>query len=152
PGAGAVEAFRQTVHLTGSLNWDYVLGPSGSLFAGVADDLGRVASLAVVALFVAGLATCALRAARGARRVAGWPWLAFDDDGARRALLLVWLVCVWLAHVVSAPSRVFPHYLLVSYPVSFLVAALGLSDLVAPTRSRRAATGLVVAVAAVYVA
>ena len=155
PGAGTVEAFRQTVDLMGALNWGYLLGPSQAAFtadAGAIDDVARVASLAVAALLVAGLATCIVRIARSTRRVHGPPWVALDDDAARRATLLLWLACLWLAYVVSATGRVFPHYLLVGYPISFLVAALGLSDLAASARLRAVAAAGVVTVAAVYVA
>ena len=129
PGAGTVEAFRQTVHLTGALNWGYVTGVNRALFAsdaGAAWTLARAASFVVAALLVLGLATCAVRAVRGARRVTGWPWVELTKEASWRALMLVWLVALWLAYVVSATGRVFPHYLLVSYPVSFVVAALGL--------------------------
>jgi 4-amino-4-deoxy-L-arabinose transferase-like glycosyltransferase len=160
PGAGALEALRQTVNLLGGLNWDYLAGPTEPLLAsdaGAAWTLGRAASVVLAVLLLAGLVACAARAVRGARRTTSWPWLELDPAAARAALLLVWLAGAWLSHAFSATDRVFPHYLLVTYPVSFAVAAIGLSDAVglARGRSRPAvliAAGGVVAIAACYIA
>src|SRR5262249_61758622 len=70
-----------------------------------------------------------------------------------RATRLVWLLGAWLSYFASATGRVFPHYLLVTYPVSFTVQALALSDGAALARGRlgRAATGVAVATLAVAV-
>jgi hypothetical protein len=75
-------------------------------------------------------------------------------DTARRALLVVWLVGICLAYVSSSRSGVGPHYLIISYPVSFLLAALGLGDLAALLRRRAALVSLAAAgaIAAAYVA
>ena len=74
--------------------------------------------------------TSAVRVVRGARRARGWPFVELDTDGVRRALLLVWLGGVWLSYATSSSDRVYPHYLITVYPISFAVPALGLSDLV----------------------
>ena len=155
PGAGLIEAIRQTTHLLGAANWDYVLGPSHAVFvadAGRAWGLGNDASLLAIILLAVGIATCAVRVARGTRRRRGWPWVELDAAGGRRALLLVWLAGLWLSYATSAPDRVFPHYLIVSYPVSFAVQAVGLADVVAAARARFrrvAALGAITAVALV---
>ena len=153
-GAGSLEAIRQTVNISGSLNWDALVGASNALLvsdAGVAWTLGRAASFLAAALLVAGLVTCATRVVRGTKRVARWPWLELDPDTARRALLLAWLGGIWLSYVGSATGRVASHYLIVSYPVTFVVQALALSD-VARGRLRPAAAVVAVAVAAAFVA
>ena len=71
----------------------------------------------------------------------------------RRALLLVWLGGVWLSYATSSSDRVYPHYLITVYPISFAVAALGLSDLVAlaGARSRAAAAAAIAVLAFVLV-
>jgi hypothetical protein len=155
-GAGSLEAARWTAWITGGFEWDYVSGASQSLFAdeaGAAWTLGQVASLLAVALLVVGFVTCSVRIARGTRRAAGWPGLELDPDAARRALLLIWLLGAWLSHGASATGHVFPHYLLVTYPVSFVVQALALSDAAALARGSlgRAATGAAAATLAVTV-
>jgi hypothetical protein len=150
-GAGTVEAVRQTMRLTGAFNWGYVVSFSQAAIeddAGAAWTLGRIASFLAAALLVAGLVTCAVRVARSTRRAGGWPWFELDVDAARRALLLVWLTGVWLSYVASATGRVFPHYLLVTYPVSFVVQGLALSDLArlrAETAAAAAATAILIA-------
>lgn len=156
PGEGSLEAVRWTARITGGFEWDFVSGASRSLLAEEADaawTLGQFASLLAVALFAAGFVTCSVRIARGTRRAASWPWLELDPDAARRALLIVWLLGAWLSHGASATGRVFPHYLLVTYPVSFAVQALALSD--AATLARRglgrAVTGAAAATLAVIV-
>ena len=69
-----------------------------------------------------------------------WPWLALTPSGASRALLLVWLVGVWLSLAPTASDRIYPHYLIVTFPVIFAVQALALSDLVGAARCRPLAT------------
>jgi hypothetical protein len=95
--------------------------------------------------------TSAVGVARGAQRVRRWPLVELEEDAARRALLLVWLVGIWLSYLSSRASGVGPHYLIVSYPVSFVLAALGLVDAASFLGDRGAAV-LVPAVAAVIVA
>jgi 4-amino-4-deoxy-L-arabinose transferase-like glycosyltransferase len=150
-GAGTVEAFRQTLRLTGAFNWRYVVGPSQAAIehdAGAAWTLGRIASVLAAGLLVAGLLSCAVRVTRGTRRASRWPWFELELDAARRALLLVWLTGVWLSYVSSATGRVYPHYLLVTYPASFVVQALALSELSrhgAETAAAAAATAIFIA-------
>jgi len=139
-GEGAVEAVRQTVHLVSTTGWSFVTGATHE--GGAWWTLGRSAGFAVVAAFVVGLVTCTLAAAR--RR---------DLAGARRALLVVWLLGIWLSYVTSARDRVQPHYLIASYPVSLAVAGIGLSDAVGLVRGpRRAAARTAAAVAVALVA
>jgi hypothetical protein len=71
-------------------------------------------------------------------------------DTARRALLVVWLVGICLAYITSSRSGVGPHYLIVSYPVSFLLAALGLQD--ASRRSAAVSLGTAGAIVVAFVA
>jgi hypothetical protein len=104
-------------------------------------------------LLVLGLATSAYTVVKGAHRLPRAPWVGLELSASRRALLLAWLGGIWLTYVTSAPGRLAPHYLIVTYPVSFVVQALGLSDLVAVRRVvlQRAAvpSALVVMAAAV---
>jgi len=130
-GTGTIEAIRQTVHLVGAGGWSFVVGASRSAFAhdaGAAWTFGRVAGVAVVVLLALGMLTSAVVVARGVGRVRRWPLVELEEDAARRALLLVWLVGIWLSYLSSRASGVGPHYLIVSYPVSFVLAALGLVD------------------------
>jgi hypothetical protein len=106
---------------------------------------------------VLGFFTSAIRVGFGVGRRRGWPWVELDVAARRRALLLVWLLGIWLAYLTSATDVVFPHYLIVTYPVSFAVAALGGADVVRVLRARvrfvTAAVGIAaVAVVAGYVA
>ena len=50
--------------------------------------------------------------------------------------MLTWLVGISLSYATSAAYRVYPHYLIVSYPVVFGVQGLGLADLAATLRHR----------------
>ena len=56
------------------------------------------------------------------------------SSAARRLVLIGWIVGIWLSYVTSATERVFPHYLIMTYPVSFVLVALGAQDLVAIAR------------------
>jgi hypothetical protein len=153
-GSGTVEAIRQTVHLVGAGGWSFVTGASRSAFAddaGAAGSAGRVAGVAVVVLLGLGMLTSAIVVAPGVHRVRRWPLLELEEDAARRALLLVWLVGIWLSYLSSRASGVGPHYLIVSYPVSFVLAALGLVDATRFLGDRGTAV-LVPAVAAAIVA
>ena len=153
-GTGTIEAIRQTVHLVGAGGWNFVVGASRRAFAddaGAAWTVGRVSGAAVVVLLVLGMLTSAVVVARGVGRVRRWPFIELDEDAARRALLLVWLVGIWLSYLSSRSSGVGPHYLIVSYPVSFVLAALGLVD-AARFLGDRSAAVLVPAVAAVVIA
>jgi hypothetical protein len=149
--SGLLEAVRQTVRILGVGNWDYVVGASHAQLAdeaGTAWRLARIAAVAAAVLLAVGLVTCAVRVVRGRRPSRRWPFVELEIRAARRALLLAWLAGIWLSYATSARDRVLPHYLIVTYPVSFAVAALGLSDLVALARPRFRAGALAVGVAA----
>jgi len=138
-GAGTVEAMRQTIDLLGAWNWGYVVGQSRSGLvadAGWAWTWGRWASALTAALLVVGFLTCAFRIAFGAARRRGWPWVDLDVVALRRALLLVWLLGIWLSYATSATDQIYPHYLIVTYPVSFAVVALAVADVVGVLRGR----------------
>jgi 4-amino-4-deoxy-L-arabinose transferase-like glycosyltransferase len=152
-GAGTIKAVEETARLVGARGWSYVTGPSQALFeddAGWAWTAGRLASLAAIALLALGIVTSLVQIVRSGGFRRRWPFVELGIDGARRALLLVWLGGIWLSYAGSATSRVYPHYLIVTYPVVFAVQALGVSDLVAgaPGRVRRIAAGAAIAVAA----
>lgn len=154
PGAGAVEAVRQTVHLLGVGGWKFVTGSNQTVFAheaGWAWTLGRTTGAAAVVLFAFGLVTCLISVLRNTHRRHGWPLIELTPDAARRALFLTWLVGVWLSYALSSTEKVAPHYLILTYPVTFIVIAIGLSDTVSFTRDRyrRRATLASVAAAAV---
>ena len=160
-GAGSVEAIRDTFHVIGAGGWSYVVGPSRAGFmreAGSAWTLGRDAGSVAAGLFVLGLVTSTVRVGRGAHLSRAYPFVELDIDGGRRALILVWIAGIWLSYATSATDRVLPHYLIVSYPVSFAVQGLGLSDLVSMVRGRFrfeaviVASGVLVAILAGYVA
>ena len=160
PGAGTVEAIRETARLAGDTGWNYVVGRSQALFvddAGWAWTLGRGAGLLAAGLLLLGLVTCSVCVVRGARLRRAWPPVELDLEEAQRALLLVWLVGIWLSHSLSATEKVAPHYLIVTYPVTFAVMALGLADAFgfARGRARRvaaiAAAGLIAAIAVAFV-
>jgi Dolichyl-phosphate-mannose-protein mannosyltransferase len=154
PLAGTGEAILQTVRLTGDWGWHYVVGTSQALFAadaGRARTLGEVASGLAAALLALGLVTCVVRVVHGTSRRRGWPFVELDEAAGRRALLVVWLAGVWLSHATSATNRVFPHYLIVTYPVSFAVQAVGLSDVLAATRGRHHRLGVTAAAAVVAI-
>jgi hypothetical protein len=154
-GSGTGRAIRQTLDIDGGWNWDYELGASHRAFhaeAGWAWSYETWASALTAALLLLGFYTCAIRAGLGARLSRSWPWLLLDLAARRRAVLLIWLVGVWLSYATSDPGRVFPHYLIVNYPISFAVAALGLADVVSAMRSRvRFASGAALALTAAVV-
>jgi hypothetical protein len=54
----------------------------------------------------------------------------------RRALLVVWIGGVWAAFAAARLDQIYPHYLVITYPVSFVLIAIALEDL-----SRAAARG-----------
>ena len=158
---GPVDAVRQSFRLVGVGDWMYVVADSMSSFvadAGPRWKVARGASIVAATLFALGLATCALCVARGAGRSRRWPWFELRPDGAARALLLVWLAGVWVTYATPATDVLFPHYLIVTFPVSFAVQALALADLVGALRSgfQRVATigaiATLVVVSAAYTA
>jgi 4-amino-4-deoxy-L-arabinose transferase-like glycosyltransferase len=151
-GAGSIEAIVETARIVGGTDWSYVTGASQTLFeadAGSAWTAGRLASLAAIALLALGIVTSLVHVARGGHVRRRWPFVELDIDGARRALLLVWLAGIWLSYVGSATSQVYPHYLIVTYPISFAVQAVGVSDLAAAGRGRLPRIATVAAVTAV---
>jgi hypothetical protein len=83
-----------------------------------------------MALLGLGLVTCAIRVARGARATHRWPWVDLEPASAVRALLLAWLGGIWLTYAAPSTDQLFPHYLIVTFPISFTVQALALADLV----------------------
>ena len=105
--------------------------------AGPAWRVARGASTVAAALFLLGLVTSALCVVRGARTSRRWPWLALAPAGASRALLLVWLAGIWLSYATPRGDRLYPHYLIVTFPVIFAVQALALSDLAGAVRRVR---------------
>ncbi|MGZ4317348.1 MAG: hypothetical protein ACXVRS_16185, partial [Gaiellaceae bacterium] len=101
------------------------------------------AGILVIVLLVVGMGTSLAGVVRDGRHP--------EIDTARRALLVIWLVGICLAYITSSRSGVGPHYVIVSYPVSFLLAALGLADTASLLR-RRSATIAVVTTAAIAAA
>jgi 4-amino-4-deoxy-L-arabinose transferase-like glycosyltransferase len=144
PGTGAIEAVRQTINLVSAEGWGSVTGAQHQ--AGAAWTLGRAAGIVVIVLLLLGIVTLLARMLRQGRH----PTI----DTARRALLVVWLIGLCLAYITSSRSGVGPHYLIVSYPVSFLLVALGLADATALVRRRSSliSLGVAAAIAAAFVA
>jgi hypothetical protein len=157
PGSGTFEAIEQTARILGAANWGYVAGRSRAQFAsesGGSWTVGQWAGALAVALLAVGIVTCIVRVVRGGRLARRRPFMELDLDAARRAVLLAWLGGIWLSYATSARSLVFPHYLIAAYPISFAVAALGLSDLASLARPRRraaATAAAAVALAAIVV-
>ena len=143
-GQGTIDAIRETINLASAEGWGFVTGAHHQ--GGAPWTLGRAAGIVVLALLAAGVATSIVRIVRDGRH----PQL----DTARRALLLIWLVGPCLAYITSGRHAVAPHYLLVSYPVSLLLAALGLEEIASLVRGRAAVVSLVAAgaIAAAFVA
>jgi 4-amino-4-deoxy-L-arabinose transferase-like glycosyltransferase len=138
PEPGPVEAVRQSIRLVGVGDWEYVAADSMASFvrdAGPTWKVARGASVVTATLFVLGLITCALCVVRGARTHRRWPWMELGSASASRALLLVWLAGVWLTYATPATDRLYPHYLIITFPVTFAVQALALADLVGTLRS-----------------
>jgi 4-amino-4-deoxy-L-arabinose transferase-like glycosyltransferase len=144
PGGGTIEAIRQTIHLVSAEGWTFVTGSRHQ--SGAAWALGRAAGIVVIALLLLGMATSVARVVRDGRHL--------QIDTARRALLVVWLVGLPLSYIASSRGGVGPHYLIITYPVSFLLAALGLADAASLVRRRPTALSLagVTAIAAAFVA
>lgn len=136
-GTGTLEAIRQVVNLVSAQGWTFVTGAQHQ--QGAAWALGRAAGIIVIVLLAVGIVTTLARVVRDGRRP--------GVDTARRALLVAWLAGICLAYVTSSRSGVGPHYLIISYPVSFLLAALGLDDAASLVRRRSAAVSLPLAAA-----
>ena len=136
-GTGTIEAVRRTIDLASAEGWSFITGAHHQ--SGAAWTLGRTAGIVVIVLLVVGMVTSLARIVRDGRHP--------EIDTARRALLLIWLVGICLAYITSSRSGVGPHYLIVSYPVSFLLAALGLDDAVSLLRRRSAVISLTTAAA-----
>lgn len=143
-GTGTIEAIRVTFHQVSAGGWSFLTGAQHQ--GGAPWTLGLVAGYVVVALLVLGMVTSLVRVVRDGRHP------GTDTEG--RALLLVWLAGLWLSYIGSSRSGVGPHYLIVSYPVPFLLAALGLHDVAAlvPRRSSVISLAVAAAVAAAFVA
>lgn len=136
-GTGTIEAARQTINLASAEGWGFETGAHGQ--HGTAWALGRIAGFAVIVLLAIGIAVSVAHVVRDGRQP--------ELDTARRTLLVVWLVGICLAYVTSTRSGVGPHYLIISYPVSFLLAALGLGDLATAAGRRRQTVTLGIAAA-----
>jgi hypothetical protein len=137
--SGPVGAFRLSLELVGAGGWEYVTGDSQTLFAQDAEPfwtLARLASVVAAALFVVGLVTSAVCVVRNARFARRRPWLELSPAAARRLLLLVWLAGAWLVYAAPSSDRLYPHYLILTFPVPFVVLALGLADLTGAIRTR----------------
>lgn len=144
-GTGAIEAVRQVINLVSAHDWRFITGAPHE--GGAAWTLGHAAGVVCIVLLALGIVTTLARVVRDGRRP--------EIDTARRAFLVVWLVGICLAYIGSSRSGVDPHYLLVSYPVSFLLIALGLGDaaaVVAPRSTAAVSLGVAAAVAAAFVA
>jgi 4-amino-4-deoxy-L-arabinose transferase-like glycosyltransferase len=143
-GTGTIEAARQTIHLVSAEGWSFLTGAQHQ--GGAAWTLGRTAGIVVIVLLMLGMVTSLVRVVRDGRH----PGI----DTERRALLVVWLVGIWLAYISSSRSGAGPSYLIVTYPVSFLLAALGLDDAAGVVGRRSAVISLAAtaAIAAAFVA
>ena len=143
-GGGTIEAIRQTIHLASAEGWTFITGAQHQ--GGAAWTLGRAAGIVVLVLLAVGIVTSIARVVRDGRHP--------ERDTARRALLLVWLFGIPLSYVTSSRSGVGPHYLIITYPVSFLLAALGLADVTSLLRRRAAVVSIAAgaAIAAAFVA
>jgi hypothetical protein len=139
PESGPVDAFRVTLQVVGVGDWEYVAGDSLTPLARDAEPawtLARGAGAVAAALLILGLVTSAACVARNARLSRRRPWLELGPAAATRALLLVWLAGIWLVYAAPASDRLYPHYMIVTYPVSFVVLAVGLADLTGAVRAR----------------
>src|SRR6266851_5814926 len=136
-GTGTIEAVRRTIDLVSAEGWSFVTGAHHQ--GGAAWTLGRTAGIVVIVLLVVGIVTSLARIVRDGRHP--------EIDTARRALLLIWLVGLCLAYVTSSRRGVGPHYVIVSYPVSFLLAGLGLVDAASLLQRRSAVVSLATAAA-----
>ena len=143
-GTGTIEAIRRTIDLVSTEGWSFVTGAHHQ--TGAAWTLGRAAGIVVIVLLAVGMVTSFARIIRDGRHP--------EIDTARRALLLIWLVGICLAYITSSRSGVGPHYVIVTYPVSFLLAALGLEATTSLVRRRSAFVALTaaIAIAAAFVA
>jgi hypothetical protein len=139
-GTGTIEAVRRTIDLVSTEGWSFVTGAHHQ--TGAAWTLGRAAGIVVIVLLAVGIVTSLARIIRDGRHP--------EIDTARRALLLIWLAGICLAYITSSRSGVGPHYVIVSYPVTFLLAALGLEY--AASLVRRRSTVISLASAAAIVA
>jgi 4-amino-4-deoxy-L-arabinose transferase-like glycosyltransferase len=145
-GEGTATAAWRTIRVTGATGWDNVAGSSTDLIRsemGVGWTLGAIASVTSGLLLLVGVASIALQLARTARGGRTWPFVSLPLNSERRAVLLVWLVGVWLTYALTPRSQVHLHYLIVTYPVSFAVQGVLLSDLtrLKLTRARPVALG-----------
>jgi hypothetical protein len=139
PESGPVDAFRVALRIVGVGDWEYLTGDSLTPFARDAEPVwtvARAAGVVAAALLVLGLVTSAVCVVRNARVTRRRPWLELEVAAARRALLLVWLAGACLVYAAPASDRLYPHYLIVTFPVSFVVLALGLADLRGAVRGR----------------
>jgi 4-amino-4-deoxy-L-arabinose transferase-like glycosyltransferase len=154
PESGPVDAFRVALRIVGVGDWDYVAGDSLTPLARDAEPawtLARGAGVVAAVLLVLGLVTSAVCVARNARIARRRPWLELDLAASRRALLLVWLAGVCVVYAAPASDRLYPHYLIVTFPVSFVVLALGLADLTSAVRGRLGRAAWIGAAATVVV-
>ncbi len=155
PGAGSLEAVRETARIVGGAGWDYVTGASAAdvrELAGAGWTLGRLASAFTAVALLAAVAWFSVSAFRRSRRAPGFPFVALAADRERRAVLAVWLVCAWASFAASTPNDVYPHYLIVAYPIAFATVGVFLSDLALAARSRAPQAALAVAGAVALVA
>ncbi len=147
-----LEAISYTAEIIGASGWSYVTGGSQVAFArtaGAAGTAGQSASVLAQALLLAGFVATAVRVVYRAGLARSYPFVKLSPDDERRAVLLLWLGGIWLAFAVVPLKRVYPHYFILTYPVSFAVIAVALADLamVVPARAGRVARYAIAAVA-----
>jgi 4-amino-4-deoxy-L-arabinose transferase-like glycosyltransferase len=137
-GTGLIEAIRRTINLVSAEGWSFVVGSHHQ--PGLAYDLGRIAGIGVIVLLGVGILTSLAILHRR------------DTEAVRRGLLVVWLAGVWLTYIPKSSSVVWPWYLIVTYPVSFVLAALGLADLARLVRGRAGVAASLIAGSAIATA
>jgi 4-amino-4-deoxy-L-arabinose transferase-like glycosyltransferase len=150
-GQGAIEAVRQTVYIVSAGNWGYVAGPSRVLLqheAGWEWTVGRIAGFVSVGGCLLGMLSSLVVIGCRTRLRRGWPFVLFDLDAERRLVLLVWILGIWLSYVDSTRDRVLPHYLIAIFPIPFVLAGLGISDVASLARGRAARPARLAAYAA----
>ena len=128
---------RQTVYIVSAGNWGYVAGSSRILLerdAGWEWTAGRIAGFVTVGGAVLGILSSLVVIALHTRFRRGRPPVLFDLDAERRLVLLTWLLGIWLSYVDSTKDKVLPHYLIAIFPIPFVLAGLGISDVVSLAR------------------
>ena len=142
-------ALKDTFQTSGGTRFDYALGNSTDAYeatrGGAANALRSAGTWIAWGLMVIGLLVSLVRGSAGAVWRRRWPPLEPSSDGWPYLIVFGWLAGVWMFYVAVQLKPMLTHYLIIAFPMPFVLAALAARE---PAR-RFGRRGLLVGIALV---